>query len=154
MVLPGHENMLYKNQHVCVTISLFSAVLEELSQIAWCYSGYKTLRQQIKDSYSGIIWNKIIIIRWSSPHSVAENNASVWNGTRLYYALLFTLSEIEHYIRFNEKVYFSFVYKCENGVVSIIVFSFLFVVCYFDFAQSNFFWAKKLFFLSGNENRD
>ncbi len=29
-------------------------------------------------------------------------------------------------IRFKQKVYFSFVYKCENGVLSIIVFSFLF----------------------------
>lgn len=35
--------------------------------------------RQIKDSYSEIIGNKIIIIRWSSPHGKAESKASAGN---------------------------------------------------------------------------
>lgn len=143
--------MLYKDQHVCVCENFSFQCCSgrnETNSLLLCRVQNKRTRQ-IKYSYSGIIWNKIIIIRWSSPHSMAESKASEWNGSRLYSMPYCLLCLKLNTIRFNEKVYFSFVYKCENSVVSIIVFSFLFGVCYFDFAQSNIYWAKNCSFCVG-----
>ncbi len=102
--------------------------------------------RQIKDSYSGIIWNKIIIIRWSSPHSMAESKASEGNERtvcQLPTALLFTVSEIEHYQVQAKGLFQLCVQMWERCAFYYSFFLFfLFWLCYFDFAQCNIYRAK------------